>query len=177
MLVATPLAFMPSAQAQQLPETATVYSSVSVRVDDVSKSELFDFVTDLENDKLWFPGILSSDLVETGPNGGPVGNIYNQVAIIDAQGTTAVNDIKVLAEREDRYFIINSDGNIADYYAIYTFRSSANGGGVWTLWSKYEAPGLTEETFTQFIEGAFYSLLEYYGSTGKVRTNFLLVVD
>jgi hypothetical protein len=164
------------ASAETLPPRLKIYSSVSVRVDSVPKNQLYSFVTNINNDALWYPGIISTAVIHTGPNGSLVGTQYSQVAAVN-ESLTTTTIIDVLSAKKNTYYLIKGDGDFADYTALYTFTAASNGGGVFTLNSVYDAPGLTQETFEQYITYALSGLLRYYNSTGDVHVNFIYVQE
>jgi hypothetical protein len=167
----TPLSIAGGVSAQAVP-VDTINVSVSVRVDGVSKNTLYGFLTNLENDALWYPGIISSEKVKSGPRGRLVGSRYHQVAYVTPTLTTNT-DIDVLGAVSNNLFLIKGDGDLADYTALYTFSKAANGSGVWTLTAQYKAPGFTEEIFRQYITFAMNSLIAYYNTTGEVTVHYL----
>jgi hypothetical protein len=166
------VSFATPAYAQEAPQVSTFVSSVSVRVDNVKYQDLYDFVTDIRNDQLWYPGILNTTVLQTGKNGKKVGTRYHQIATVDGVLTTNTY-IDVLAAKKNKYYLIHGDGDIADYDALYTFEKAGNGGGVFTLTSRYTVPGLTEEQFAGYIQYALGGLLRYYNSPGAVTINYL----
>jgi len=161
-------------QAQSIPIN-TFYSSISVQVDNTSKNELYSFLTNISNDQLWYPGISSTILVKKGASN-LVGNEYIQSANVN--GLITNTTIDVLAAKKNHYFLIQGKGDVASYTALYTFsninNSKNNHGGIYTLSSVYQVPGLTKDQFTQYISYALSGLLTYYKSTGKVTVNFVI---
>ncbi len=174
-LLAVPLAITSQVQAQTLPPAATIYSSVSVYVDDVNFVTLHDFITDLDNDILWFPGIVSTELIVDGNKPGAIGNQYYQIA--DFGGITTYTTIDVISEVRPFTFLIEGSSAISEYTAFYVVTPQHNGGAVFTLNSVYTAPGLTEETFSGLISYALGGLLTHYNSAGHVEANFVYATN
>lgn len=174
-----PFSVSNSVKAQTVPPVSTIYSSISVTLDNISRQELYAFMTDMTNEPLWYPGILETTLIKEGRNGGPVGRQYRQVAYVTPELTTTTN-IEVLRAIPNLFYQIKGDGDLADYDAIYTFTPANRGkGSVYTLTSKYLAPGFTKETFTQYITYALGQLVTYFSdrSTGSVHANFVYVIE
>lgn len=170
ILLLVPLGFSVSVEAQTLPPANTIYSSISVYLDDVDQATVYNFVTDLLNDELWFPGIVSTELISQGANP-PVGNEYFQVA--NFGGLITETDIEVLSAYSPYTFFIRGISPITDFWAFYTVTPQYGGGAVYTLTSIYTAPGLTEENFPALITGALSGLLTYFESDGHVEVNFV----
>ena len=154
------------------PQPVTINSSISVRVNGVNRPTLYSFLTDIRNDNLWYPGIISTELVQEGGKHG-IGRIYEQSAV--AGPITTHTTIEVIDAKTNNYFQIQGDGDIADFTALYTFKALPGGATEWTMTSTYIAPGFTEETFTQYIVFALSGLIDYYGNGGEVIVNYVNV--
>ncbi len=171
------LSYAAKTEAQELPGLDNIYSSISIRLDNIPRAELYAFMTDLTNEPDWYPGILSTTLLQEGNNGGLVGRKYEQVAFV-TENLTTTTEIEVKAAIPNFYYRIKGTGDFASYDAIYTFYSVNGGQGtVYTLTSKYVAPGFTEETFGQYISFALGNLINYYSdrSTGSVDLHFVYI--
>lgn len=162
------------ATAQDLPPAVTAYSSVSVRVDNISFIQLFNFTTNLDNDILWFPNVEETQLIHTGPNGQLAGSVYIQRSYFNGIPL----DTTVNVKQAQWPFLLYSEGSgpIASYKALYTFTPSLRG-GVFTLTTEFVSPGITRDNLSAMLTLAMQNILNYYNTTGKVSINFIYITS
>lgn len=159
------------AKAQALPPSVTAYSSISVKVNGVSASTLYDFVTDLQNDPLWFPNVAETEVVNPGGANG-VGKIYIQRSYFN--GIPLDSTVEVKSAYRPWYYYIEGAGPVATYKALYTFYPTWQG-GVFTLSTEFTAPGIDEPSLTYLLNTAMQNILNHYSTTGTIKMNFFYI--
>lgn len=173
VLVYTPVLLIGQVvKAQELPPVQTGYSSISVRVDEVHFKDLYEFVTDLNNDSLWFPGVEETVVVDEGGMFGE-GKIYLQRSFFEGVALDTVVTVKDV--RYPMMYYIEGVGPVASYKATYTFGPATQSAGVFTLTTEFSAPGLTEEALEGLIRLGMQNLLDYYQSTGEITLHYLYI--
>lgn len=162
-------------KAQALPPAATAYSSISVKVNGVSASSLYNFTTDLTNDHLWFPNVEETVVVQgpTSPNS-KKGTTYIQRSYFN--GIQLDSTAVVTGDIKNIYYELKGNGPVASYDAYYTFVPTYNG-GIFTLTTKFVSPGITEENLTYLLNTAMQNILDHYNTTGQIHMNFMYVVQ
>jgi uncharacterized protein YndB with AHSA1/START domain len=128
-----------------------------------SPDEVFTFITNLDNDKKWYPGVISSAL-ESG-DGGP-GTVYQEMVFMFEQQIPVT--ATVLDVQAPHSFSFTSNG-IFTNLTEYRVASAADGKTDFTLESTVEADkGVTQEYFTQYLTLTFQQLLTAMGKTGTL---------
>jgi len=142
----------------------TLHVVGSVTIDDARKSEIFKYVTNLENDVHWYPGTLSSH--RASGHGGP-GTIYNEVVSFFNQQIPV--KATVLRVHPSKSFWFTSDGvftNLTNYRVVKVSKGKVK----LTVDSTVEASnGVTKEFFGQYLTLTLQTLLTTLGKTGTVQ--------
>jgi hypothetical protein len=135
----------------------------SVLIHDTTKSEVYDFVSNLDNDTQWYPGTLTSELVSG--NGGP-GSVYHETIVFG--GTQANITATVLAAVPNNSFWFTSDGLLTNL-TRYRLQRRQGGDVEFTLSSVVQVPeGVTQADMENYLTYAFTLLLGALGKTGEI---------
>jgi len=164
-----------SVKADTLPPVVTAYSSISVKVDGVSFEKLYNFTTDLHNDSLWFPNVASTlQTQDANKPGSKVGIEYIQVSSFN--GIELDTNVKVVGDKHPLLFMIEGNGPVANYTALYTFTPSREGNaGVFTLTTKFASPGITKEILTFLLTQAMQNIISHFNTTGEVTLHYMVI--
>lgn len=155
-----------SVSAQDVPPINKVLIRASVRVEDISRNDLADFVFNVDNDVFFYPGVLTSETVVPGPDGGLEGSEHLQTGIFN--GFPFETYIVINKVEEGRYMIHQGDG-LVSYKTIYTVRTGFGGNSaVFSTNSIVEGPGISADQISEFTSISFQNLLDYLGKDGNV---------
>lgn len=128
------------------------------------RQEVFNFVADLGNDHLWWPGTISSELVEGDGGNGSVWQEY----IFFGEGLFPIR-ATLMGTVPGSHVWFTSDG-ILPNLTHYHLRDGANGEVIMTLQSQVVLPeGVTKEFMEQYLFLTFQNLLGVLGEEGEVH--------
>lgn len=135
-----------------------------VVIHNADRQEVFNFVSNLGNDHLWWPGTVSSTLISGDGGNGSVWEEY----IFFVDGAYPVRaTLMGTVPGEQVWF--TSDG-ILPNLTHYHLRNGNNGDVIMTLQSEVQLPeGVTKEFMEQYLTLTFYNLLGVLGKTGEVQ--------
>lgn len=131
---------------------------------DADRQEVFNFVSDLGNDHLWWPGTNSSTLVSGDGGNGSVWQEY----IFFGEGLFPI-EATLMGTVPGEQVWFTSDG-ILPNLTHYHLRDGNNGEVIMTLQSQVQLPaGVTKEFMEQYLTYTFYNLLGVLGKAGEVN--------
>lgn len=132
--------------------------------DDADRQVVYDFVSDLGNDHLWWPGTVSSTLISGDGGNGSVWEefIFFGTGLFPVRAT-------LMGTVSGEHVWFTSDG-ILPNLTHYHLRDGANGEVIMTLQSQVQLPeGVTKEFMEQYLFLTFQNLLGVLGETGEVH--------
>ncbi len=136
----------------------------TMTVNNTTAQELYDFVSDLNNDHFWYPGIISTTLISG--NGGS-GSLYLQTADLGAGAFD--NNIYVKVARDGKRVVLEGTGDFITYTANYRFKDKNNGKAEFRNFSKVSGPGLTQDALNQYETFSLSNLMNHLGKTGNIE--------
>lgn len=144
------------------PSTQTVHIVGQLLIQDISVSEVYSFVSHLENDKLWYPGVVGSELIQG--DGGPQTTYKTTMNM--GQGEMVVT-ATVLATQPMTSFQFTSNGFLANQ-TEYRFEEAGPFQTLFTIDSR--VTGTTTEMITGYMQQTFQGLLKALGKAGEVKS-------
>lgn len=163
-----------SASAQSF-NPVTLYSIGSVKVNNISKADLYNFTTDLQNDSSFYPGVESTVLVQAGDPVTKVGEIYIQRGTFG--GFPFETTIEVTGGKNSVYVRLKGTGPGVSYDSVNAYYSTPDGGAIFSTTAIITGIGLTPEFQDQFVQASFGALLNVIGKTGTVYTPVSFVIS
>jgi hypothetical protein len=152
------------AESQFIDLSQVVFVQGSVVLDDIGPGATFNFITDLENDPLWYPGTLSSELISG--NGGP-GSTYQEVVAFGPEPITIT--ATVLAVRPNHRFLFTSDSFLANVTQYEVQRRPHHKTKVTISSFVQLPPGFTKEALEEYLTLVLNTLPGALGTTGTVK--------
>jgi hypothetical protein len=135
-----------------------------VHIQDMKYKDVFKFVTNLENDPKWYPGVMSSKLIS---GDGKKGTTYEEILNMGA-GEMKIT-ATVLQYFPYSYFKITSTGFLSNTTNMF-FAPGARNSAYYVIDSYVdEAPGVTVESMHGYMQLTFANLLTALGKQGEVK--------
>lgn len=132
-------------------------------IEDTSREEAFEFLSDLENDPLIYPGTLSA--VRTSGDGG-VGTTYEETIVFGGVESDIVATI--LEYKQDKWLKFKAD-NLLQNVSAYRLYPTFSGHTVLKLESYVVVPeGVTQEDMEAYLNLVFGNMLTELDTTGHI---------
>jgi hypothetical protein len=154
------------ANAQTMPEKVTVFSKASVNINDITVDELYDFAGNLENDHLYYPGVVSTVLVQAGDPVDQTGSVWLQTG--DFGGAPFSTYITIEKGKEGKFVRMVGQSPFLTYEAMNTFKDTKEGAQFETR-SMLTTFGLTTEAQELYIQYSFSLMMAVLGKTGEIE--------
>lgn len=152
-------------KAQEVPVQSTVFSTATVLMDDMKRKDLYDFVTTIQNDNLWWIGVAETILVEEGDKN-KVGEKYIQRGYFN--GAPFDTTIEITAGKKGFFVVLKGSSPALSYEALYTFNTAPGNKARFTTISTVTGYGLSPEFLNQYNEVSFNNMLNVLGKTGTI---------
>jgi hypothetical protein len=149
-------------------KTAIMSTSI-VEVDNMTPEDLFDFVTNIENDLLYYPGIQDVELLVEGDED-LVGTLYLQSG--EFMGFPFVTTINITHGKYGKYVVLRGESAGLSYVAEYHFHKHGQNGAIFQTTSIVNGYGLSPETQIQYQQFSYNQMLTVLGKTGTVNVPF-----
>jgi hypothetical protein len=159
-----------SVQAQELPPYNHIYVKARIEFEGISKNQLFEFITNMENDELWWEGVESTEMVSGSLNGPFNDRAYLQTGSFN--GFPYTNVIDITGGRYGKYMSLEAESPFLAYRSRYDFHRNWCGNVIVTSTSWVDGYGITPELMSSTIEQAFENLEDHLG----VESDYTLVV-
>lgn len=144
----------------------TLYSVGAVKVNNITRQELYNFTTDLVNDADFYPGIENTVLITQGNPVTKVGNVYLQTGSFG--GFPFETTIEVIGGKNGVYVRLIGTGTGVTYDSINAYYPTPDGGAIFNTNAIITGIGLTPEFQNMYVNAAFSTLLSVLGKTGTV---------
>lgn len=154
-----------TARAQEVPVQSTVFSTASVLVNNMKRKDLYDFVTTIQNDNLWWIGVAETILIEEGDRN-KVGEKYIQRGFFN--GEPFDTTIEITSGLRGFFVTLKGSSPALSYEALYTFNSAPGGKARFTTISTVTGFGLSPEFLNQYNDVSFNNMLNVLGKTGTI---------
>lgn len=146
--------------AQEFPPYNHIHVKARIEFTGITKDALFDFITNMENDELWWDGVESTELVAGSLDGDFDDRAYLQSGSFS--GFPYTNVIDITGGQEGVFMSLEAQSPFLAYDSRYDFHEES-GKAVVTSTSFVEGYGLTPELMSFTIDHAFDNLTSYLG--------------